>query len=350
MRIVRNTRLSKRTSFGVGGSADTLCITHARDVRTAVRTLLKPDTPLTVLGKGTNVLISDDGLRGTTLALTRGEAPHVMSTNPRRTLVSFDAGMVWDDAVAYAVSRGLQGIECLSGVPGTVGAAPVQNIGCYGQQISDCIHNVEVYDVSTDSSRIITARECGFGYRESKLAAYGMPTTRIITRVVLSLNQATPPHRTYADIIEATRSDASISDVRRAVLRIRRKKAMLAGMVASAGSFFKTPRIDAAHFDRIRETLENGAYNSNWFWRQPDDTVKVAAGRIVERFFPRGMRLGRAGISPKHALALVAYRGARASDIVTLARRIQETVADRTGVILEPEVRLLGFDSYPFLR
>lgn len=302
--------LAPLTTFGVGGPAGCFCAVHtAAEALDAVHTAKDRGLTVFLLGGGSNLLVSDAGVQG--LVLKTALEPEV--TDHGSGLVSAGAGLAWDALAAWSARRGLTGIEYLSGIPGAVGAAPVQNIGAYGQEIGNTVERVDAIDLDTAQAVSFDRTACRFDYRSSIFN-----TTHagryLITRVWLRLA-----------------SGPSAAENRDETLRIRRGKGMLEGMHRSAGSFFKNPII-AGHKLSAARLIEDAG---------------IRKGMIMGS---AGLPTGQAGVSPHHTLSLVAHRGCTAAHLVALARHVQERVYDRSGIILEPEVRLWGFDEYPLMR
>lgn len=347
MRVSLNTSLSTRTSLRVGGPVALWCELYTGNVFDAVLLAEKTSLPLIVLGGGTNVLASDAAIDG---LVVRVAYPSNIVVSYRKSNNPIDirvfAPATWDNVVRYTVGEGWQGLECLAGIPGTVGAAPVQNIGAYGQQVSDTIMSVTAVDLTEGRYRTFSNADCHFGYRTS---IFNLPENRdrfVITEVEFRLRPNGKPCRTHPEVAQATRVLASLTDVRNAVLTIRKRKGMLAEMVASAGSFFKNPIVT---LNKTDELLSGQLGGTSWFWFTADG-VKLSAARLIEAAgFPKGYTRGTVGISPYHPLALVNLGSATADDICGLARDIQEKVLLKFGVLLDPEVRLIGFQKYPLL-
>ncbi|PYV47717.1 MAG: UDP-N-acetylmuramate dehydrogenase [Acidobacteria bacterium] len=284
------------------------------------------------------------------LWLLRSLPEHTDPNAHQRETVHFiaGAGEDWDAFVAFCVSRNFAGIECLSGIPGSVGATPVQNVGAYGQEVSQTIISALVFDLVSKEVREMDGAECEFGYRSSVF------NTRergryIILRVTYGLHHDGDPSLRYADLQNyfAGKKTPALSDVRDAVLTIRASKGMLITPgdpeSQSAGSFFKNPVLTTVQFDelarRARErNLQVPSYPALM------QQKKISAAWLVENSgFAKGYVKGRAGISSKHALALVNCGGASASDILALKDEIQQRVEQLWGIKLEPEPVLVGF-------
>ena len=252
------------------------------------------------------------------------------------------AGEPWDDLVRMTVERDWAGLECLSGIPGLVGATPIQNVGAYGQEVSETVTTVRVLD--TESGRILTlaTRECGFGYRDSRFRSVE-PERWVVLAVTYRLRPGGAPAVRYADVEQhlAARGVASptLADVRETVLAIRRSKSMVLDPRdpnrRSCGSFFTNPIIPAAELAAVESRAGDPTMPR---WPLPGGQVKLSAAWLIERAgYTRGRAEGPVGLSTKHALAIVARDGAKARDVVAFARRVQTAVAERFGVRLTPE-------------
>ena len=260
------------------------------------------------------------------------------------------AGEVWDDLVRATVERGWAGIECLSGIPGLVGATPIQNVGAYGQEVSDTVTTVRVLD--TGSGRILTldARECGFAYRDSRFRSVE-PGRWVVLTVTYRLRPAGAPTVRYADVerhLEARNvASPSLADVRASVLAIRRGKSMVLDPHdpnrRSCGSFFMNPIVSAAECARVEALARDSGMPR---WREPDGRVKLSAAWLIERAgFSRGEGDGLVGLSTRHTLAVVAHEGARARDVVAFATKLRARVLERFGVRLTPEPVFWGLPA-----
>ena len=285
-----------------------------------------------VMAGGSNVVVADDGVPGTVVRIaTRG----VERDGLRLTVA---AGEDWDALVERCVAAGLQGFECLSGIPGSVGATPIQNVGAYGQEVSETVESVRVFDRETGRVEDMPAAACGFVYRGS---VFKYRDRRIVLSVTFRMREATEsgPLR-YAELTRALGiplyGTAPLHEVREAVLALRRGKGMVIDPAdpdtVSAGSFFTNPILEAA---------PPGAPT----WPEPDGRVKTSAAWLIERAgFSRGYGNGRVGISTKHTLALVNRGGATTAELMALAREIAAGVQERFGIALHPEPVLVGHD------
>ena len=343
-RLQSDIPLAPLTTIGVGGSARWFVrAASAEDVSFAHAWSRDREVAFTVMGGGSNVIISDSGIDG--LVVQIAIAGIQFTTRGATTVVRAGAGEVWDTVVAAATDRGAQGLECLSGIPGTVGGTPVQNVGAYGQEVADTISEVTVFDCESGEIQSLRGKDCGFGYRMSRFKSTDAGRF-VVCDVTYELSDHQPTV-TYPDLInllarQGVRSP-SVADVRAAVLSIRRSKGMILDAsdsdTRSVGSFFMNPVVDAAH--RARMTSADGAAPG---FAMPDGRVKVPAAWLIERSgFSKGYGAGVVGLSSKHPLAIVNRGGATARDVVALARRIQRQVADRFEVWLRPEPTFIGF-------
>jgi UDP-N-acetylmuramate dehydrogenase len=369
MKIQENVPLAPLTTLRVGGAARYFAESKREDeVREAAQYAKSRGLPLFVLGGGSNVLIADSGWPGLALKIAIGgiATPHAQHATGNAVLFSVGAGVTWDDFVAQAVTQNCAGVECLSGIPGSVGATPVQNVGAYGQEVADTIESVRALDLKEDRIVVLPKPACGFRYRASIFN--GAERGRyIILRVNFRLQRGGSASLQYADLqkyfAEHSSKKAakktpqpSLLDTRAAVLEIRRRKGMLIVPGAdspdddsrSAGSFFKNPVLSEAQLQELTaraasQGLEIPSHPASGS-KDQDAQRKVSAAWLVEHSgFSRGYALGPARISSKHALALVNRGGAKASDIVALKDEIQRGVQEIWGIVLEAEPVFVGF-------
>jgi UDP-N-acetylmuramate dehydrogenase len=346
--IRQNVPLAPLTTLGVGGNARFFARAASLDeVRAAARFAQDRKLRLFVLGGGSNLVISDRGWDGLVIEVGIGG----IDERPSSDQLAFEvgAGADWDGFVAHSVARGCAGVECLSGIPGSVGGTPVQNVGAYGQAVSETIISVQVFDLAENTFRNLSAADCGFRYRTSIFNS----TARgryIITRVRYALTPGRPPALLYADLQQhfAERDHPpTLAETRDAVRSIRASKGMLINPDdpdrRSAGSFFKNPVLSSAqHAELMRRASERGLQVPSY--PALEQQHKVSAAWLVEHSgFRKGYVKGNAAISSKHALALVNRGGARASEIVALKDEIQFGVRHTWGIALEPEPVLVGF-------
>ena len=349
MQLQQNVPLAPLTTFKVGGPARHFVrAENESEIGEAVDFAREKKLPLFVLGGGSNLVIADSGFPG--LVLQIGVSGISQSTQNGAALFTASAGEDWDSFIAYAVERNCGGIECMSGIPGTVGGTPVQNVGAYGQEVAETITGVRVLDLQQGQIREIENRDSGFAYRTSifNTSARGR---YIVLQVTFRLTPGASPHIEYADLkkfFAGRAAPPTLAETRAAVRSIRRSKAMLIEEgdpdCRSAGSFFKNPMVTPEECQRIN--LSNAARGE----RVPQFTgaegrLKISAAWLVEHAgFHRGYSRGAVGISSKHALAIINRGGATAAEIIALKNDIQSSVQDRFGIALQPEPVFVGFD------
>jgi UDP-N-acetylmuramate dehydrogenase len=334
--------LRDHTTLRLGGPARSwVRATTTEELVDAVRTCDEAGEPVLVLAGGSNVVVADEGFAGTVVEVaTAGVSADHQDDDPTcgGVLVTVAAGEPWDPFVAAAVERGWVGLESLSGIPGSVGATPIQNVGAYGQEISQTLASVRVWDRTLRGVRTFAAADCRFGYRTSRFKAD--PGRQVVLEVVLHLRQGElgAPVR-YAELASALGVEvggrAPMTDVRRAVLELRRGKGMVLDAADhdtwSAGSFFTNPVVPAAD-------VPEGAPA----WPQ-EDGVKTSAAWLTEQAgFGKGYGEGAARLSTKHALALTNRGGATTRELLSLAREIRDGVEERFGIRLVNEPVLVG--------
>lgn len=330
--------LADHTTLRLGGPADEwVTVTSEADLAAALDT----DRSVLVLGGGSNLVVADEGFRGRVVEIaTRGISPDVEDgVSCGGVLVTVAAGESWDEFVALAVSKEWSGIEALSGIPGSVGATPIQNVGAYGQEVSQTIASVRVWDRKLQGIRTFANADCGFGYRTSRFKAD--PGRHVVLAVTFQLRQGSLGGPVaYAELARALGVElgerAALADVRRAVLELRASKGMVLDPddhdTWSAGSFFTNPVIPA-------DAVPEGAPA----WPQPDGTVKTSAAWLIEHAgFAKGHGNERVALSGKHTLALTNRGGATTADLLALALEVRDGVELAFGIRLVNEPVLLG--------
>jgi UDP-N-acetylmuramate dehydrogenase len=343
--------LASYTTLGLGGPARSfVSATTETAVIAAVREADASGAPLLVLGGGSNLVVADEGFDGVVVHMaTRGVA---ITDDATHVHVTAQAGEAWDALVAQVVAAGCSGVECLSGIPGLVGATPIQNVGAYGQEVSDTITAVRVYDRRCHEVRTMTPSECAFGYRDS-VFKHQERDRYVVLDVRFALRRHGAPSVRYGELSRALEDieAPSLEDVRETVLRLRRAKSMVLDAndpeTRSAGSFFMNPRVDAAKADAIEAQaralgrLRDGERMPRF--EAPGGAVKLAAGWLIERAgIARGERLGAVAVSRAHALALVNH-GGTSRELVALARSVRSRVEATWGVTLSAEPVFAGF-------
>lgn len=350
-RLREHVPLAPLTTFEVGGPARFLLEARSEDeAMGALEWAHREGLPVTVLGGGSNLLVADRGIEGLVLRVAFTGVEIAEASSEGRVRLRVGAGERLDDVVARSVDEGLAGLECLSGIPGLIGATPIQNVGAYGQEVAETIATVEVLDRRSFERRTLRPEDCEFGYRSSAFKG-GFRHRYLVLAVSFDLRADGKPSLRYQELGRwlASRGieEPSLRDVREAVLTLRRAKSMVIDPEdpnrRSAGSFFVNPVVSKEQADEIAERAGSEGMTMPRFAAPP--FVKLSAAWLIERAgFPRGSTEGRVGLSSRHALALVNRGGASASELVGFASRIRETVREKFGVILSPEPELMGFD------
>ncbi len=344
MHLKENQPLAPFTTFGIGGPARWFVEAETEnDIVEAAFWAREHELELFVLGGGSNLLVSDAGFNG--LVVQVG----VKGIERQGDLFCCGAGEDWDGFVSFAVAQGYAGVECLAGIPGTVGGTPVQNVGAYGQEVDSVIERVRAFDLEQREHVELQNSECGFAYRRSRFNSVDRGRF-IVTGVDYRLRRDGPPQITYADLkthFQGRTGTPTLSEVADAVRKIRKGKGMLLVEgdpdCRSAGSFFKNPEVAPDVADRIRVWAECKDVPLRVF-PTAGGRVKIPAAWLIEQAgFPKGYTLGAAGISSRHTLALINRGGAKAEEILALARQIGAAVQERFGIQLEMEPVKLGF-------
>jgi UDP-N-acetylmuramate dehydrogenase len=329
VQVRRDVRLADLTTLAVGGPIDRLVeVVDADELVAAVRDADEAGRPLLVLGGGSNVVAPDEGWPGDVVL--------VRSSGIERSgdALTVQAGHDWDALVAYTVENHLAGVEALSGIPGSTGATPIQNVGAYGQEVAQTITTVRVWDRAEKVERTLSPAECGFAYRDSRLKRE--PGRFVVLEVDFVLHPGRESRPVgYAELARTLGVEigetAPLADVRDAVLELRRGKGMVWDPSdpdsRSAGSFFTNPIV-------AQEQAVEGCPS----WPAGDGSVKLSAAWLVQHAgFGRGTRQGNVGTSSRHSLALTTEPGATAAELMAFAGRVIEAVRDQFGVTLVPE-------------
>jgi UDP-N-acetylmuramate dehydrogenase len=348
MLLPENIPLAPLTTFQIGGPARFFIEAgSAADVQEAVAFARSRDLPMFVLGGGSNLVISDSGWPGLVLKIAIAGIEQRAGTHDGKILFDVGAGESWDGFVARTVAAECAGVECLSGIPGSVGGTPVQNVGAYGQEVSEAIESVDVFDLKDNQIRELCGEACGFSYRSS-IFNTSERGRFIILRVTFALTSGGAPHIQYADLKRhfAGRDTPTLVETRDAVRQIRAAKGMLIVPgdpdCQSAGSFFKNPVLSAEQHEDLRKRAEAKGLSVPSY-PALESRKKVSAAWLVENSgFSRGYVLGHVGISSKHALAIVNRGGATAEEVIALKDQIQKRVEEIWGVRIEPEPVFVG--------
>ena len=326
--------LRTRNSFGVDQQAARLVEFETPE---DLRTLFAAGIPekWTVLAGGNNILFTRDYDGVLLTPVARGIT--LLSDDGDEVRVRADAGVEWDDLVAWAVERDLWGIENLSLIPGKVGAAPVQNIGADGAEAKDASESVEMFCTDTCNTLILSREHCAFGYRES-VFKHALRGRVVITAVTFRLSRRPRPDLGYGDLLRETeaRGGATLRNIREAVCAIRRSKLPDTAVLGNAGSFFKNPVVEAAVAERLRTD-----YPALPLYPAAEGRMKLAAGWLIEQAGMKGHREGCVGVHDRQALVLVNYGDATGGEVLALAHKVQEAVRAKFGVEIAAEVNVL---------
>jgi UDP-N-acetylmuramate dehydrogenase len=356
MLMEENKPLAPFTTFGIGGPARWFVEAASEDeIFEAAAWAEGRGVALFVLGGGSNLLVSDAGFDGLVLRVgLRGIEVAEAADGPGLTgqrLYQVAAGEDWDGFVERAVRENCAGVECLAGIPGTVGGTPVQNVGAYGQEVSSVIERVRAFDLRERAFVEFSSSVCGFEYRRSRFNSTDRERY-VVTRVDLKLTPDGAPTLRYADLQRAIKengpegAEPSLAEVAAAVRRVRQAKGMLLVEgdpdCRSAGSFFKNPVVTDEQVRRIAD----GCAKEPPRFPAGRGQVKLPAAWLIEQSgFSKGFALGAAGISSRHTLALINRGGGRAAEILALAGQISSAVEGRFGIRLEMEPVMVGFSA-----
>ena len=343
-RLVENAKLDARNTFGVAARAPLLVeVADAAALPELFGYPMLRDGPVLVLGGGSNLLFAGDP-EGAVLSLG-AQKIGIIEDDGDRAIVRADAGVEWHALVLWTLGHGLCGLENLALIPGTVGAAPIQNIGAYGVEVRECIHAVEAFERASGELHRLDVAACAFAYRDSMFKRE--PERYVVTAVEFALSRTPRLRLDYAGIgdelatmgIDGTAvASMGASKVAEAVIRIRQRKLPDPAVIGNAGSFFKNPIVPVTQAD----ALQAGHPSLPMFRGNSDDTRKLSAAWLIDSCGWKGHRDGDAGVAASHALVLVNHGHATGMQLLDLARRIAASVQERFGVALEPEPRVIG--------
>jgi UDP-N-acetylmuramate dehydrogenase len=333
--VLTDHSLQSSNSFGI--AARSRYAVEIRDEADVPAVLADPrfaGLPRRLLGGGSNVVLTGD-FDGLTL-LMRIKGRRLAAESAEAVLVEAGAGEVWHELVAWTIAEGRPGLENLALIPGTVGAAPIQNIGAYGVELEERFESLRAFDTRAGAFVTLDRAACRFSYRDSLFKAE--PDRYVVTAVTFRLPRPWQPVTGYPDLARlfGDRSDVSAAEIFEAVIAVRRQKLPDPAVTGNAGSFFKNPIVPAAQFGDLA-----GAFPGIVGYPQPDGKVKLAAGWLIDRCGWKGRAVGRAAVHDRQALVLVNRGGATGAEILDLAREIQRSVSDTYGVALEPEPVIL---------
>lgn len=341
MEIQHKVALKKNTTFKTGGFARLFCVVKSRqDIVDAILYTKKEQVLFYVLGGGSNMLVSDKGYNGLIIKIaTQGI---VFQEEKEGVLMRVEAGVLWDECVQAAVDHSLYGLENLSLIPGTVGAAPIQNIGAYGVEVGDYIDSVDVFDVETESFETIPKEKCQFAYRDSIFKKSG-GKKYIVIGVNFLLSKQPTLKTEYKDIQEyfsLSGEEVNLQSLRKAIIHIRTKKLPDLSVLGTAGSFFKNPVVKK----EVIEILQKEYPLIPVYEIDIPGYVKTSAAFLIDKVAGmRGVRVGDVGTYENQALVLVNYGNATGEEVFDFAQKIQSEVKAKTGIDLEMEVQTLGF-------
>ncbi|MCE7525989.1 UDP-N-acetylmuramate dehydrogenase [Polynucleobacter sp. IMCC 30228] len=330
--ILRNTQLRERNSLGFAATAELSCVIRsAEQIPLLMSTVLSTSMPWRVLGGGSNVVLPAH-LPGITLLMEiSGQA--LISNDQTTTQIRVGAGVNWHEFVTWSVEQGLPGLENLALIPGTTGAAPIQNIGAYGVEVSDLIQSITAFDCTAQQVVELTPAACQFAYRDSLFKRH--PQRYIISAVTFSLPNAWAPQLQYADLTNFFSSQKNLPSptaIFDAVCTIRQKKLPDPKVIGNVGSFFKNPTVSQTQLTQLFNTFPKMIA-----YPQSNGSHKLAAGWLIEQCGFKGAQRGAVGVFEKQALVLVNLGKGTATELLTLASEIQSAVQDRFGVLLEIE-------------
>jgi UDP-N-acetylmuramate dehydrogenase len=348
--VRENVTLAPFTTLKVGGKARFFVSAETEEqISEAVKFADEYDLNLFILGGGSNVVISDAGFDGLVLQVN---LKRVEKTAERNGVVEItaQAGEDWDEFVRFCVEENLQGVECLSGIPGFVGGTPIQNVGAYGQEVAETIIKTRVFDRKSGEILELTNADCHFAYRRSIFNTREQ-NRFIVLAVTFALEKNAPPKIVYKDVLDFFAGKTpTLREAREAVCRIRAEKAMLVRQGGadsrSVGSFFKNPVVSKENFEKIVETAVKMGFENVPNYPFDAESVKIPAAWLVEKSgFPKGFLKGNVGISTRHSLALTNRGGAAAAEIVELKNEIQAEVKNIFDIELAIEPVFVGFDK-----
>lgn len=348
-RLQEHVLLAPYTTLGIGGAARYFwAATTTESIIEAVTWATQQQQDLFVLGGGSNILVADKGFTGLVLQiLSQGKESYLKGN---QVFVTGAAGEVWDEFVAFTVEQGWQGLECLAGIPGRVGATPIQNVGAYGQEVKDTIVSVSAYDRYLNKIVTLTNAECQFAYRQS-IFKHKSLNRYIVLSVTYCLSSTFQPTIKYPELNQYLANHyptpPSLANIRQAVIEIRRTKAMVidnppAPDAYSVGSFFMNPLVSYEKLQSLQQVTPTIPS-----FPASQDQVKLSAAWLIEQSgFTKGYCYGGVGISTKHALALINRGGGTAQELQSLAAAIIAAVRQKFDLSLQPEPVYVGFESH----
>ncbi|HEY4475012.1 MAG TPA: UDP-N-acetylmuramate dehydrogenase, partial [Candidatus Paceibacterota bacterium] len=335
MEIRENIILASYTTFRIGGPAKCFCeVESVDDLKSALKFSRENDLNFFILGGGSNILVSDEGFDG--LAIKMSIKALEFKDEGGYTILSVGAGENWDYLVEQSVERNLSGVENLSLIPGTVGAAVYQNIGAYGVELKDVFESCKVLDTISGKIKDLYVEDCVFGYRDS-IFKHEEGANLVILGVKLKLSKTQKLNINYSDLTKIFEGEnPSVADVRQAVVDTRKRKLIYPDELGNAGSFFKNPIVTTSHFENlilIHPDLKG--------FKLANGSVKLFVAQLIEKLGWKGKKLGNVGVSEKHSLVLVNYGKGTAEEVLNLADKIKKDIWGQFGVKLESEVQVI---------
>ena len=331
-KLTPNMGLKYRNSFGLDCTAELAYeVTSADQLPDLLNEIISKQLPWRVLGGGSNVILPDS-LPGASI-LVNIPGQEILAPDPNHTLVAVGAGVNWHEFVSWSLDNNLPGLENLALIPGTVGAAPIQNIGAYGVEVGEYIDSIEAFDSVANAFVTLSNAACEFAYRDSYFKQH--PYRFIVTKVVFKIPKAWQARLQYADLAKQfseSNSTPTAKEIFEAVCKIRSQKLPDPKIIGNAGSFFQNPIVSNTQFD-----LLIGKFPNLVSYPDSPGNRKLAAGWLIDRCGFKGKQVGPVGVYEKQALVLVNHGGAKATDILNLAKNIQEKVFEQFGVQLEIE-------------
>jgi UDP-N-acetylmuramate dehydrogenase len=346
--IKNNILLAPHTTINLGGPAKYFCeCFNENELTECLQFAGDNELQYVILGGGSNIIFPDEGFDGLVIKLS-GENIEVTDETDSEVLIKVWAGTNWDKFVGWAVNQGYQGIECLSGIPGSTGATPVQNVGAYGQEVGNTIVNVICISRTNFEMHVFSNSQCKFGYRES-IFKNEQKGKYLISYVEFKLSKTNEPEIKYADLVKETENsseynkilkrEARLAFIRNKVIEIRRRKSMVTddndSESKSCGSFFTNPVLTYEEFDKISRKITELGYDMPFY--KSSEKYKIPAAFLIEKAgFEKGYSKGNVGISRSHTLALV-NRGGTTGELLKFAEEIRNIVSEKFGVKLDYE-------------
>ncbi len=336
MNITQNASLKKFNTFGIDAKAKYfITAADSEEIIDAINFVSKKNIDLLPLGKGSNILFTKD-FEGAVLHILPNDIT-ITEENDSEVTIKVGAGVEWDDLVSFSVKRKFWGLENLSFIPGTAGAAPVQNIGAYGAELKDTLVKVTGIDVSKREVVSFTKEECEFGYRES-IFKNKLKNKFIISEIEIKLSKKYSPNVNYRPLrkIFDGKKNLEPEEIRTEIIRIRKEKLTDPNEIGNAGSFFTNPIVDASVLQRIR-----AKYPSIPFYNLPDGKFKIAAGWLIETAGLKGYREGNVGVSGRQALVILNYGNASGKEVYEFSQKIKNLILKKFNISLQTEVNIL---------